>query len=238
MRRERLGPLDVVIADDDGVDDGLVCVLLHGFGAPGTDLVGLAEWIDAPAGTRWVFPAAPLDLGGLFGDSRAWWMIDLARLERELDGSHPPDRAREVPAGLPEARAAVLAVLDDVRAKLGVADERVVLGGFSQGAMLSLDVALHSDRAFAGLVLMSGTLIAEHEWAPRMAARRGLPVVQSHGERDGLLPFSAAERLRDLLRGAGLDVTWIPFRGQHEIPPPVVKGVSEFLRQRAGGPRP
>src|SRR5262249_10583661 len=130
----------------------------------------------APPGTRWVFPAAPLELGGLYGDARAWWLIDLARLERDLMAGRSTDRAAEVPAGLPEARAAMLAGLDAVRDRLGVPDERVVLGGFSQGAMLSLDVALHTERAFAGLVLMSGTLIAQHEWAPRMAARRGLRV--------------------------------------------------------------
>jgi phospholipase/carboxylesterase len=95
--------------------------------------------------------------------------------------------------------------------------------------MLSLDVALHSDRALAGLVLMSGTLIAEREWAPRMAARKGMHVLQSHGQRDGLLPFAAAERLRDLMTQAGLDVTWVPFRGAHEIPPPVVAAVGDFL---------
>jgi phospholipase/carboxylesterase len=230
MRRERLGPLDCVITGDEwAAPGGLVCIMLHGFGAGGDDLVPLSEHFRAPPGTRWVFPAAPIELGGLYGDARAWWLIDLARLERDLMAGRTSDRTGEVPDGLPEARAAMAALLDDVRTKLGVADDHVVLGGFSQGAMLSLDVALHTERAFAGLVLMSGTLIAQHEWAPRLAGRRGLRVVQSHGQRDGLLPFAAAERLRDLMKEAGLDVTWIPFRGQHEIPPPVVAGVGEFL---------
>lgn len=232
MRRQRLGPLDCVVA---GEGDGLVCVFLHGFGAGGDDLVPLAEYFRAPPGTRWVFPAAPLELGGLYGDARAWWLIDLMRLERELSSGRAEDRAIEVPDGLAEARAAVIAMLDDVRAQLGARDEQVVLGGFSQGAMLSLDVALHTDRALAGLVLMSGTLIAEREWAPRMATRRGLRVVQSHGQRDGLLPFAAAERLRDLMKDAGLDVTFVPFRGAHEIPPPVVAAVGDFLVGLAPG---
>jgi phospholipase/carboxylesterase len=229
MRHERLGPLDAVTAGDG---DGLVCVLLHGFGAPGTDLVGLADYFRAPPGTRWVFPAAPIEIGGLYGEGRAWWMIDLMRLERDLASGNPAARAAEVPDGLPEARAAVIALLDALRAK-GVPDDKVVLGGFSQGAMLSLDVALHTDRAFAGLVLMSGTLIAEREWAPRIAARRGLRVLQSHGQRDPLLPFAVAERLRDLMREGGLDVTWVPFRGQHEIPPPVVAAAGDFLTSLA-----
>jgi predicted esterase len=55
----------------------ITCVLLHGFGAPGDDLLPLAEALDLPV--RFVFPAAPLELGmgGFYGDSRAWWMLDL-----------------------------------------------------------------------------------------------------------------------------------------------------------------
>ncbi|HTJ40984.1 MAG TPA: hypothetical protein VL463_02785 [Kofleriaceae bacterium] len=217
----KYGPLECEVRGGDGA--GLTCVFLHGFGAPGDDLVPLAEYFRAPAGTRWVFPAAPLELGGLYGDARAWWLIDFAKLERDLMTGR--DRATEIPDGLVEARAAVIAMLD----ALGAPPEKTVIGGFSQGAMLSLDVALHTERAFAGIVLMSGTLIAEGEWAPRMPARKGLKVFQSHGERDALLPFAAAQRLRALMEASGLDVTWLPFRGQHEIPPPVVAGVGDFL---------
>jgi len=105
----------------------------------------------------------------------------------------------------------------------------LVLGGFSQGAMLSLDVALHDPRPLAGLILLSGTLIAESEWNPRFASRAGLRVLQSHGRRDGLLPFGAAERLRDRMTAAGMDVRWLPFGGAHEIPPPVLAAMTEFL---------
>jgi len=217
MELVALGPLRARIVVPDRPAERVV-VLLHGFGAPGDDLVALGEWIDAGPATAWVFPEAPLELGGLDGDSRAWWMIDLDRLDR--------DRAREVPEGLAEARAQLIALLDAVRARFG---DHVVLGGFSQGSMLALDVALHDPRPLDGLVLLSGTLLARHEWEPRMAARAGLPVVQSHGRSDGLLSFAAAEALRDLLVAAGLDVTWVPFPGGHEIPPPVLQAVAGFL---------
>ena len=54
---------------------------------------------------RFVFPAAPLELGGLYGDSRAWWLLDLAKLERELRAGAIRDRRDEVPEGLADARA-------------------------------------------------------------------------------------------------------------------------------------
>jgi phospholipase/carboxylesterase len=215
--------------DRAGGGAGPVVVLLHGFGAPGDDLVPLHRVIDAPPGTRWVFPEAPLEPPELYG-GRAWWRIDLARMQLALERGEARDLTREVPEGLGEARDRVMSLLDAVERELGVPGSRVVLGGFSQGAMLSLDVALRSDRALAGLVLMSGTLLAEDEWVPRMPARRGMQVLQSHGQADPLLPFGIAERLRDELARAGCEVTWIPFRGQHEIPGSVTDALGPFLR--------
>jgi phospholipase/carboxylesterase len=67
-----------------------------------------------------------------------------------------------------------------------------------------------------------------------MKKRSGLPVLQSHGQRDELLSFGFAERLRDHLNEAGLDVTWVPHRGGHEIPGPVVDALGDFLTRVLG----
>jgi phospholipase/carboxylesterase len=206
-------------------DATLTCVLLHGFGAPGHDLVSLAGALDAPV--RCVFPAAPLALGGMYGDARAWWLIDLAQLEHDMQRGIPRQRRAEIPDGLLAARAHVLQLLEALAAR---APGRVVLGGFSQGAMLALDVALHREAPPAGLLLMSGTLIAEDAWRPRMASLAGVPVMLSHGRHDPLLPFDAAELLRDQLTAAGAVVDWRPFAGGHEIPPVVLDGASQLLR--------
>jgi phospholipase/carboxylesterase len=123
----------------------------------------------------------------------------------------------------------VLRLLDQVEARVAAPGARLVLGGFSQGAMLALDVALHRARPPAGLLLMSGTLVNEAAWRPRLASLRGVPVLQSHGRADGLLPYVAAEVLRDRLRAAGAAVEWVPFLGGHEIPPIVVATAGAFL---------
>jgi phospholipase/carboxylesterase len=206
----------------------LTCILMHGFGAPGDDLVALAPYIAAPV--RFVFPAAPLSLGGLYGDARAWWPLDLVRLERELATGGLQDHRTEVPEGLTAARDHVVRIIDEVKARFAIDESRLVLGGFSQGAMLALDVALHLATAPARLVLMSGALIAESEWQPRFARLAGVPVFLSHGHADALLPFFGAEVLRDRLREAGAKVDWVEFAGGHEIPPVVVNGVTQFLR--------
>ena len=215
--------------DREGGGEGPAVVLLHGFGAPGADLVPLFRVIAAPRGTRFLFPEAPLELANGFGDSRAWWMIDIAALDRAIRTGVPRDMTQDVPEGMPEARAKVRAMLDEAAAALAIPEGGLVLGGFSQGGMLALDVALHDPRPLAGLAILSGTLLAEPEWTPRMKDRKGLPVLQSHGQRDELLSFGFAERLRDLMKEAGLDVTWVPHRGGHEIPGPVVDALSEFL---------
>jgi phospholipase/carboxylesterase len=118
--------------------------------------------------------------------------------------------------------------------ELGVSSEQVTLGGFSQGSMLACDVALRSSRPFAGLVLLSSTLLCADDWLPLMAARKGLPVLLSHGEADGILPYAAAVELRDAMQAAGLDVTWLSFRGGHELPSSVLDGLTAFLRARVG----
>ena len=221
MKRRTLGELEAVVTDGDGP----VVVLCHGFGAPGDDLVGLVPLLRTPKPLRFVFPVAPLAPPPLAG-GRAWWMIDRERLQR---GSRGPRDLNEIPPGLADARAQLSSLLEAVERELGVSGEQIVLGGFSQGAMLSLDVALHRASPLAGLVLLSGTLIAEREWSERLPARAGLPVFQSHGSEDPLLPFAVAETLRDKLTAAKLAVEWTPFRGGHEIPLPVLRGVGAFL---------
>ena len=208
-------------------DPRLTVVLLHGFGAPGDDLVALGQYIAAPV--RFVFPEAPIELGGLYGDSRAWWRLDLARLEEDLRTGKIHDRRAEVPEGLDAVRGQMMQFLDDVHERFALDTKQLALGGFSQGAMLALDIALHREVPPAALVLMSGTLLAEPVWQPRMPRLSGMPVFQSHGLHDALLPFSIAELLRDELRGAGAKVDWCAFHGGHEIPPAVLDGVGTLL---------
>lgn len=228
MRVEHFGSLEARVVggtDREGGGDGPVVVMLHGFGAPGTDLVPLWRVLDVPKGTRFVFPAAPIDLSYAYGmgDARAWWMIDMVALERARQRGEFREFGKEIPEGLDQARAQVIELLDAVQERLAPPEGQILLGGFSQGAMLSLDVALHDPRPLAGLVLFSATLLAEAIWVPRMPARNGLPVLQSHGQADPLLPFVVAEKLRDHMLQAGMDVEFAPFRGAHEIPQNVIE---------------
>jgi phospholipase/carboxylesterase len=231
MRVAKLGGLTVRITggdDGSGGGDGPVVVLLHGFGAPADDLIPLSGALAVSRRTRFAFPGAPLALPGLWGAGRAWWMIDLARFEGGTRGDMQ-QLADEVPAGLAEARDHVVAMLDELERMLDVPAERIALGGFSQGAMLSCDVALRTGRPLAGLILLSGVMICRSEWLRVLPERSALRVFQSHGSQDPLLPFALASELRDAMRAAGLTVDWVEFPGGHEIPREALAGLSAFL---------
>ncbi len=233
MREQQLAGLRVRITggtDGRSGGDGPMIMLFHGFGAPGDDLIPLAGAIDVPAGTRWLFPEGPLSLSMGFGDSRAWWIIDMARIQEDRAAGRVRDMSMEIPKGLALARERLLAFLKELPRHLPIDYKRTVIGGFSQGAMLTCDALLHTDYPFAGLIQLSGNLLAQPVWGPLMRKRKGLPVFQSHGTQDDILSYVGAERLRDALNKSGLPVDWHSFRGGHEIPESVLKALSVYLR--------
>jgi phospholipase/carboxylesterase len=239
MREEQIGGLKTRVTggrDGKGGGQGPLVILLHGFGAPGDDLLSLAEVLHVPAGTRFVFPEGPLSLS--FGPSaaRAWWLIDMARVATDRAAGRARDLSNEIPKGLAPIRETMLAFLKEVEQKLGADPRKTLLGGFSQGAMLSCDSLLHTDRPYAGLIQLSGTLLASQEWVPLLQKRQGFPVFQSHGMQDELLPYTGAERLRDTLTHAGLLVEWHSFRGGHEIPRSVLQRLGPFITKAVTHP--
>lgn len=237
MQEEVLGDLRVWVTASSArqaTPPRLIVVLLHGFGAPGDDLVALSRQLAVPPGTLLVFPEAPISLASVFPaallrEARAWWLFDLDRLEAALRARQLEVLTDSNPPGLESARKAVSALLDDLERRYQASSDRIVLGGFSQGAIVACDVALHDVRPLAGLVLMSGTLMAQQAWLPRLSARAGLRVLQSHGCDDTLMPPELSERLRDLLVEAGLRVEWVPFRGGHCVPEVVLNRLEGFL---------
>ncbi len=238
--REVLGGLDCsIVGGPTGSHPrpALAVVLCHGYGAPGDDLVPIGHQIaeDDPvlgALIRFVFPAAPLVLGGqgLFA-ARAWWPLDERVLEAAAAGLSPLDIRRQDPPELPAARAQIEALLEELQTREGLPLGRIMLAGFSQGAMLALDTALHLPESPAALCAFSATLLAEDRWRAAAPARRGLPVLLTHGRQDTLLSFAAAESLRDLLVEAGLVVDFLPFDGPHTIPAEALRRMIRLLRR-------
>ncbi|MBL8626166.1 MAG: dienelactone hydrolase family protein [Myxococcales bacterium] len=223
---EATAPLEVITLGAAPAAATATVVLLHGYGAGGDDLVGLARALPVPATVRFVIPAAPLALAAA-GTSRAWWRLDGG----PRGAAH--DRSEEVPAGLAAARAQVDALLDGLEAE---GARRIVLGGFSQGAMLTLDVALHRARPLAGLAVLSGTRVNGAAWRAHLDRVRGTPVLISHGTDDAVLAFAVARDLRDELTAAGAAVEWVEFPGGHAIPAETRARLAQLITRVASPP--
>lgn len=201
----------------------LVVVLSHGYGAPGTDLVPIGAELfqlqpQLAGRVQFVFPEAPLSLAaqGLPG-GRAWWHLDVARLILAAESGDFAAYREQVPPGLKSASEMLQNAVTEISDSTGLPLSQIVLGGFSQGAMLSTDVSLRLATPPAALCVLSGALLCESEWRV-LAARRGrLRVLQSHGRQDQILPYESGEWLCDLFRNADFNVEFIPFSGGHTI---------------------
>lgn len=192
-------------------------VLLHGFGASGDDLVSLARSLAHPR-TRYVVPAGLLTLpnGG-----RAWWPI-----KQRL--AYNAEQELLVPGELLErARAAVQGVLSTVRERY--APEALFVAGFSQGAMLALDVAVQPTSGVDRVAVLSGALPVDTGKQLRKPRATRPRVFVSHGREDAVLRFAGAEHLVEQLKSADYSVSFTPFNGGHEISSGVVALLKEFL---------
>ena len=185
-------------------------IVLHGLGADGNDFVPIAQELDLSriGAVRFVFPSAPMRPVTLNGGHvmRAWYDIQGADLVR-----------REDEAGLRESQAQVNALIARERAR-GVAANRIVLAGFSQGCAMTFMAGLRYPERLAGLLGMSGYLpLAAHTAAERAPANADVPIFQAHGSADPMIQIGRAEASRDALLALGYAVEWHTYPMPHSV---------------------
>ena len=146
----------VAVGDPDAAR--VVMTLAHGLQMEPGDLSPFAHSLGVPA--WFLFPEAPLDAEPR---GRAWWSVDTAARAQAI-AQGPRDFVAQHPSGLATARARLLAFLEAAKAAAGT--RPLVIGGFSQGGMLTCDVLLRSELTVAALVLLSASRIAFDEWQP------------------------------------------------------------------------
>lgn len=208
-----------------GKPDGVGIVFLHGYGANGADLFSLADELSWSDRESWYFPDAPIEvpLGPHFS-GRAWFPIPLRELQEGVDYS------KSAPPGLDKAVNHVKKILATLP------HQKLILGGFSQGAMLATEIVLSDPDRFLGLAILSGSLV--HEESLKKAATKAkqvdkaFTVFQSHGVMDPVLPYEGAVRLNDLLNACGWEGSLLSFRGGHEIPASVLRELKSYLRHQ------
>lgn len=193
-------------------------VLFHGRGADEHDLEPLLAALDPGERLVGVLPRGPLSLppGGAH-----WYAL------REIGY---PD-----PETFLATYAAVSAWLDGLPDETGVPLERTVLGGFSQGSVMSFALGLGRGRpAPAGILGLSGFVPTVAGFELELESRRGLPVAIAHGTQDPVIGIEWAHDAKHRLEGAGADVLYRESPVGHSIDPRLVPELREWLEQRAG----
>ncbi len=216
--RKKIGKLDCLWRAGD--DEKRCVVLLHGFGADAADLFPLADFLDPDGAYSFVFPEAPLEVPvGPMMMGRGWFPLSLRELEGGLDFTQirPPHMSASVE------------LVRDLIFHLDCTD--LVLGGFSQGAMIATEVALVDPEVVRALVLYSGTLLDEQNWMKAAKNLAGKKLLMSHGVQDQVLPLGYSERLFAILKTAGMNGQFISFPGGHEIPLPVLQKTKSLISE-------
>lgn len=199
---------------------GSMVVFLHGYGADGADLLGLADPLSPHLpDTLFIAPDAPEPCAGNpFG--RQWFPIPW------LDGSSP-EAAQE---GLQQSAADLNQFLDERIAASGLTPDRVALVGFSQGTMMSLHVAPRRPEPLAAVVGFSGRLLAPERLGAETRAR--MPILLVHGDQDPMVPFADMDAAAQALLAAEFQVYGHVMKGTgHGIAPDGLSSALAFLRQ-------
>ena len=198
-----------------------VVVFLHGYGADGADLLGLADVLEPHMPeTVFVAPNAP-EKSSANPMGFQWFPIPW------LDGSDPADAARSQAMAVADLHG----YLDQVLADEALSADRMLLFGFSQGTMMSLHVAPRRAQAVAGVVGISGRLLEPEKL--RDAAVSRPPVLLIHGDQDQMVPPESLPVAVAALRGAGFEVFSHIMRGTgHGIANDGLSVALAFMRDR------
>jgi phospholipase/carboxylesterase len=203
-------------------DTRSVVVFLHGYGANGADLLGLADPLaEHLPDTLFVAPDAPESCAGApFGYQ--WFPIPW------IDGSSEEEAARGMQAAADDLNAFLDALLVDE----DLLPEQMVLFGFSQGTMMSLHVAPRREDPLAGVVAFSGRLLQPEDLPDATVSR--MPVLLVHGDADDVVPVQSLPQAAQALQDAGFTEVFahIMKGTAHGIAPDGLSVALAFMRDK------
>lgn len=197
-------------------------IWMHGLGADAHDFEPVLPFLDLGPGcpVRYVFPNAPVRPVTLNGgmQMRAWY--DLLSMDRN---------AAEDEAGIRDSATGIDALIAREIAR-GIAPERIVMAGFSQGGAMALFTALRYPERLAGVLALSTYLpLAAAVSEERTDVNAALPIFMAHGDVDAVVPVNFARNSRKRLTGLGHEVEWHEYPMPHSVSPPELEDIKEFL---------
>ncbi|TBO33996.1 alpha/beta hydrolase [Aquabacterium lacunae] len=199
-------------------------IVLHGLGADGHDFVPVVQAMDLTGigDMRCVLPSAPhmpVSMNGGY-EMRSWYDIRVTPTGRVEDE-----------AGLRASQAAIDALIEREISR-GIAPERIVLMGFSQGCAMTLMVGLRQSHRLAGLIGLSGYLpLPEATATERHPANQHTPIFLAHGTEDHVVAPARGLMARERLQAWGYPVQWHAYPMAHEVCAEEIEQVGSFLRQ-------
>ena len=202
-------------------------IWLHGLGADGHDfepIVPELTWAGAPD-IRFIFPHAPVRPVTLNNGMamRAWYDIVSLTGNRDQDQRGIADSVNNTANLVRRER------------ERGIASDRIVVAGFSQGGAIALQLAVRYPEKLAGLVALSTYLLLEHRLEnDRHEANRNLPVFVGHGKSDPMVPYILGETLAERMRSMGHPVEWHSYPMLHAVCPEEIADLSAWLRSTLG----
>lgn len=206
----RLAPLS-------GSEPEALVILIHGYGSNGEDLMSLAAMMQPSLPfAAFVAPNAPSQLPHMAA-AHQWWPIETFSMA---------ERA----AGAAAAAPALDAFISDELKEAGLTSDRLLLIGFSQGTMMALHVGLRRPEAVAGIVGISGMLVAPKSLKADIRSRP--PVLLIHGTQDDVVPFRSIELTSSALATVGVPVETHASAGLgHSVGPDGLSAATQFARR-------
>ncbi|WP_291474832.1 dienelactone hydrolase family protein [Acidovorax sp.] len=199
-------------------------VLMHGVGSNEQDLFSLASQL--PERFHVLSLRAPHRMGP---GSHAWFDFSV-----EPSGARSINEAQEA-----HSRALVAQTVEAASAQLGIAPERVVVGGFSQGGIMALSLLLTRPELLHAAMVWHSRLLAEV--VPLQApheALHGKKLWLSHGTHDNVIPLASAQAIAHHMATLPVSVTYREFPGAHEIRPPELAATVAWLESLSTTPAP
>lgn len=210
-------PLPYVLSVPSGQPDTAelpLVIVMHGRGADANDLADLAPALDTAPGYRFLFPNA----------ARPWEAAPGMTFGFTWFDGWPPS-----PESIAESRDLLIRLVDEAVNRFPTPAGKVILAGFSQGALMALDAGLRTEAKIAGIVAMSGGLY-EHD-LPDLSTRKDLPVLIVHGTADEVISVAAARRARQILERQGIKPEYGEFPMGHHVTQESVSTVADFIRR-------
>ncbi len=211
---------------ESGANPSAAIIWMHGLGADANDFVPIVKELDlrnCPT-IRFVFPNAPQIPVTLNGGyiMRAWY--DIAAAGTDIN-------KREDEAGLRLSQQQIKALITRENAR-GIATDKIILAGFSQGCAMSLQTGLRHPQKLAGIMGLSGYVpLADKVGEERHVANQNTSIFLVHGTVDPVIPIQRAQQSRDLLISLGYQVEWHDYWMQHSVAPQEIIDIGNWLRK-------